>query len=90
MYLVLILSILKRFSQGLIGALYLGEFFSQLLIAGLQLANLTLLLIKSKQKAEKEVNISNVAAKLLPHLFPLSPEFEYFAHCLYKKELPSL
>lgn len=53
MYLVLILCILQCFSQGLIGAFCLGEFFSQQLIARLQLVNLTLLLSKSREHTKQ-------------------------------------
>lgn len=53
MYLVLILCILQRFSQGLIGAFCLGELISQQLIAGLQTANLTLLGSKSRDHTQQ-------------------------------------
>lgn len=53
-YLVLILGILQRFSQRLIGAFCPGELFSQQLIAGLQSANLALLLNKSREHTKRE------------------------------------
>lgn len=69
MYLVLILCILQRFSQGLIGAFCLGELFSQQLIAGLQAANLTLLGSKSRdhnrERGKKGFNIRNVKQEKL-------------------------
>lgn len=53
-YLVLILGILQRFSQRLIGAFCPGELFSQQLIAGLQSANLAPLLNKSREHTKRE------------------------------------
>ena len=53
-YIVLILGILQRFSQRLVGAFCPGELFSQQLIAGLQSANLALLLNKSREDTERE------------------------------------
>lgn len=62
MYLVLILVILKGFCQVLIGAFCLCELFSQLLIEGLQSADLTLLLSKSESTQTQEIEIELILA----------------------------